>query len=175
MVRQDHAVYQDAQTALRRALQAGFANSKSPESAAAILDADIPYLDASIEETVRVAGTAGIIARLVLVDTEILGCRIPKGSNVLLNTRIIYPPQKVAEELRSPTCQAANAKRPRGGLDGDSGRDLNVYEPRRWMTTDENGKEVFDAYALPSLGFGGGLRGCFGKFASFIFCFVLAR
>jgi hypothetical protein len=28
---------------------------------------------------------------------------------------------------------------------------------------------VFDAYSLPTLGFGGGYRGCFGKFFGFFF------
>jgi len=154
--------HQSSQGTLRRAIQSAFPNG-TPDSAAAILNADIPYLDATIEETLRIAGTAAITARKVLCDTTILGYHIPKGSNILLNTRMIYPPRNVPEHLRSPTSQAAQAKRPRGGLEGENGRDLETFEPRRWLTKNEQGKEIFDAYALPSLVFGGGYRGCFGK------------
>ncbi|KAK0615083.1 cytochrome P450 [Bombardia bombarda] len=125
-------------------LAAAFPGPELP-SAADIVNTDIPYLDAVIEETVRVVATAGIIARITVVDTEVLVA--------------------VREDIRSATSQAAQAKRTRGGLDGDSGHDLHLFEPRRWLTRDETqgGKEVFDAFALPALGFGGGLRGCFGK------------
>jgi len=168
------AAYQGPQATLRRALQSAFDN-KVPETAAEILDAEIPYLDASVEETVRVAGTAGITTRQALVDTEVLGCRIPKGAHLLLNIRIMYPPMDVAENLRSASSQAAQAKRTQGGFDGHPGRDLHLFEPRRWMTKDSGGKEVFDAYALPTLTFGGGLRGCFGRFWLHLSPFVLYK
>ncbi|KAK3682065.1 cytochrome P450 [Podospora appendiculata] len=132
----------------------------------AILDTDVPYLDAFIEETLRAAATAAIAARIAVVDTEILGCRIPAGTNVLLNTRVLEAStHTVDEDMRSPTSRAAQTKRARGGLDGESGLNLDVFEPRRWLVKDEahQGKEVFDKNALPSLVFGGGLRGCFGK------------
>ncbi|KAK3331867.1 cytochrome P450 [Cercophora scortea] len=132
----------------------------------AILDTDVPYLDAFIEETLRAAATAAITARIAVVDTEILGCRIPAGTNVLLNTRVLEKPSHtVDEDMRSPTSRTAQTKRARGGLDGESGLNLDVFEPRRWLVKDEahEGKEVFDKNALPSLVFGGGLRGCFGK------------
>ncbi|KAL2257902.1 hypothetical protein VTK26DRAFT_8996 [Humicola hyalothermophila] len=41
---------------------------------------------------------------------------------------------------------------------------LDRFEPRRWLVSDQEGREVFDGNALPTLVFGGGLRGCFGKF-----------
>lgn len=153
---------QEAQAALRAALQAAFPDTKCPASAAAILDASIPYLDATVEETVRFSGTAGLTVRRALVDTEVLGHRIPKGAHVLLNARMMLPPHSVPEELRSPTSQAAQAKRLHGGFDGVCGRDMDRFEPRRWLAKDDAGRDVFDAYALPNLAFGGGFRGCFG-------------
>ncbi|KAK3938644.1 cytochrome P450 [Diplogelasinospora grovesii] len=159
------AMYPQVQDTLRQKLQTAYEGSKP--STAEIIDTDIPYLDAVVEETVRVSVTAGIIGRRATVDTEVLGCPIPKGTNVILNTRLSrpLPAEKggVSEELRSATSRAAQQKRSRGGLYGDSGKNLDVFEPRRWLTRDESGKEVFDAYALPALVFGGGLRGCFGK------------
>ena len=44
--------------------------------------------------------------------------------------------------------------------------DLDLFEPRRWLLRDENGNEVFDGNALPTLVFGGGFRGCFGKLST---------
>jgi len=37
------------------------------------------------------------------------------------------------------------------------------FDPRRWLTHDADGNEVFDKNAIPSITFGGGFRGCFGK------------
>ncbi|KAH8900487.1 cytochrome P450 [Thozetella sp. PMI_491] len=156
------AANQASQNTLRLALQSAFAGSSSP-SAAEILDADIPYLDGFIEEVVRLSATAGIIGRQATVDTEILGCRVPAGSNILLNTRLTQSQGAVPERIRSQSSQVAQEKRARGGLDGESGRDLEEFEPRRWLTKDMRGKEVFDPNSLPVLIFGGGLRGCFGK------------
>ncbi|KAK0708046.1 cytochrome P450 [Lasiosphaeris hirsuta] len=158
------ALHPTIQTRLRAALTAAFPSHKTSPAftAAAILDADIPYLEATLEETVRFSATSGIVARLALVDTEVLGRRVPAGTNVLLNTRVLERPYEVAEHLRSATSQAAHTKRERGGIEGDAGRGLDLFEPARWLVK-EGDREVFDAYALPNLIFGGGLRGCFGK------------
>ncbi|KAK4159853.1 cytochrome P450 3A24 [Cladorrhinum sp. PSN259] len=153
---------QGAQAELRRALQAAFPGNKSPTSAE-ILEADVPYLDAAIEEILRLVGTASITTRQALTDTEVLGQKIPKGSNVLMSLRITKPPFPVDENLRSATSRTAHAKKMRDGFAGESGRDLDKYEPRRWLYRDDEGKEVFDAYTMPTLTFGGGYRGCFGK------------
>ena len=103
-----------------------------------------------------------------MADTEVLGRRVPAGANIILNTRFHHPLPKVPEDIRSKSSQAAQEKRLRGGLEGESGRDLDVFEPRRWLTKDEKGKEVFDPNSLPSLIFGGGLRGCFGKYMALL-------
>ena len=155
------ALYRGAQEDLGRAVRAAF-DSRFP-TAAAILDAHIPVLDATIEETLRCAATAACTTRRAHVDTELLGRRIPAGTNVMLNLRIRCSPHEVDETSRSATSRAAQTKRARGGFDGESGRDLDLFEPRRWLSKDADGKEVFDAYSLPSLTFGGGFRGCFGK------------
>ena len=152
-----------AQANLRQAVLAAFEGTKFPTSSE-ILEVDIPLLDATIEETVRCSATAAITTRRALVDTQVLGRHIPKGTNVILNLRIDRQPFEIEESQRSETCRAAQTKRPRGGIEGPSGRDLDLFEPRRWLTHDATtGKEVFDAYALPNLTFGGGFRGCFGK------------
>ncbi|KAH6842484.1 cytochrome P450 [Chaetomium sp. MPI-CAGE-AT-0009] len=155
------------QTTLRSALHTAFPpnTTTTPPSALAILDADIPYLDAALEEGMRLAGTAKGSMRQALVDTHILGCPVPRGAEVLLNYHVNRAPPgpPVDEARRSATSRAAGEKRG-DGLQGAAGRDLGVFEPRRWLVVDkETGRERFDAAALPGLAFGGGYRGCPGR------------
>lgn len=133
-------------------------------SAAGILDAHIPYLDAVMEETARVSGTAAVISRQATVETTVLGYRVPKGTNVLLNTHMVEEPVGVEEGVRSATSRGAQGRRIRGGLEGEAGRGMGEFRPERWLVVGEGGEEVFDGNALPGLIFGGGLRGCFGEF-----------
>lgn len=155
-----------AQETLRHALQSSFQGPNLPSSAD-ILDTKIPYLDAFVEESVRVSAVAGIITRRATVDTEVLGHRVPAGANLVINTRFEHAraqaQAEVPEALRSKSSRAAQERRmPRGGFEGEPARDLHLFEPRRWIATDAAGRDVFDANSLPTLVFGGGLRGCFG-------------
>ena len=153
------------QTTLRNTLRTAFPSTTSP-SAAAILDADIPYLDATCEEAVRLSGTAKGSLRQALVDTHILGCPVPRGAEILMNYHVNRAPPggPVDEGRRSATSRAAGEKRG-DGLMGVAGRDIGVFEPRRWLVVDgKTGRERFDGGVLPGLAFGGGLRGCPGEF-----------
>lgn len=110
--------------------------------------------------------------RRAQVDTELLGHRVPAGTNIALSLFSDRPLLPVDEDMRSPTSRAAQLKRFRQGYEGEPGRNLHLFEPARWIYTvdDPDGKsqprEVFDANALPVLIFGGGLRGCFGESTS---------
>ncbi|KAJ4302484.1 hypothetical protein N0V88_002629 [Collariella sp. IMI 366227] len=142
------------QTELRSVLRTAFPGPKLP-SVSQILEADIPYLDGTCEECLRLAGTAKANLRQALVDTQILGCPIPKGAEIFMNFHINRAPVPVDEAKRSETSRAAAAKRG-DGFDGVPGRDLARFQPRRWTVVDEKtGKEAFNAFALPSLAFGG--------------------
>jgi len=155
------------QTTLRQAVEAAFPRTSigvpASPSAAEIVESDIPYLDAFIEEVIRSGAPAGAVARRALVDTKILGYRIPAGTNVIMNTRLCRPLGNVPEELRSPTSRAAHEKRARGGLEGEPGQNLDRFDPGRYLVRDVvSRRDVFDPLALPQVMFGGGLRGCFG-------------
>ncbi|KAI1750670.1 cytochrome P450 [Xylaria castorea] len=153
--------YPSAQTTLRAALNAAF-KTKRP-SIMEILETDIPYLDATCEEAFRLAGVAKGNLRQALVDTEILGYKIPKGAEVFMNYHVSRTPVPVDQSKRTPGGQAAIDKHG-DGFQSNAGRDIGAFEPGRWLVKDENtGKEVFNAYALPSLAFGGGYRGCAGR------------
>jgi len=172
------ALHRDTQAQLRRALTSAFGSRPSQKlpTAAAILAADIPFLDAVMEETTRCAATAALTSRDALVDTEVLGRPVPAGSTVILNLNINHTPYPIDESVRSATSRAVQAKRTRGGFDSESGRDLEQFEPRRWLAKDADGREVFDAYSLPSLTFGGGFRGCFGaSLCGLLFCCLAGR
>ncbi|KAI1394360.1 cytochrome P450 [Hypoxylon trugodes] len=154
--------YPDAQAELRATLKSAFPGP-DPPSVNDILGTNIPYLDGACEEAFRLAGTAKANLRQALVDTTILGYRIPKGAEIIMNYHINYSPFSVDESTRTSSSQAAATKLG-DGLLGNAGRDIGRFEPRRWLVKDEKtGRETFNAYALPSLAFGGGTRGCFGR------------
>lgn len=163
-----HTLVQDN---LRTALQAALhhqpdSNFRRAPSAQDIASTEIPYLDAFLHETLRLANTAGSVVRRAAVDTHVLGCRVPAGTELVLNTRVLRPPIPVDENLRSVTCREAQRKRPRGGIEGPSGEDLQAFNPRRWLYRDGD-RDVFDPEALPTLVFSHGTRGCFGMWLSF--------
>lgn len=155
---------QRVQTELRSILKRAFPESNP--SVEQILGANLPYLDGVCEETLRLAGAAKAQLRQAVVDTEILGCRVPKGAQVFMNLHINRAPYPTEESTRSATSQAAGAKFG-DGFQTDAGRDIAAFEPKRWLVKDEKtGREIFNSHALPSLAFGGGLRGCIGESAS---------
>jgi len=123
-----------------------------------IIGKHIPYLDAAIEEVLRCASTAPVVDRQALVDTEILGHRVPKDTIV---TCLVTGPSMMTsgfaidEGLRSPTSQAAK----KNGRDRAwNSEDMTLFKPERWIVGGE-----FDATAGPQLAFGLGTRGCYGK------------
>ncbi|KAK3367843.1 cytochrome P450 [Podospora didyma] len=153
------------QTELRSALRAAFPDRtpQNPPTVNEIIDTDIPFLDAVCEETLRLGGPSAANLRAPVADTEILGCKIPKGTPVYMSFFVHGPTAPVDENTRSATSRAA-AEKKGDGLLGPAGRDLDVLNPRRWLVKDpETGKETFNAYAIPYLVFGGGFRGCFGR------------
>jgi cytochrome P450 len=163
-----------AQSRLRTALLAAHGPahaSRRLPSAAEIATASIPYLDAWIEETLRYSHIAPAVLRQATVDTTILGCHIPRGTDIFLNTS--------AASFMTPAFEVAEAKRSeatRQSVDRRAWRaaDVSAFVPERWLKTivgdDEGGKpggmverEVFDRQAGPMLAFGVGHRSCFGR------------
>ncbi|KAI6470699.1 hypothetical protein MCOR17_003411 [Pyricularia oryzae] len=158
--------HQQIQQELRDGLVEAFGvgdNAQALPSPQDMASRDIPYLDAFIHETLRMANTAGSVVRRATTNTVVLGCSIPAGTELVLNTRVLKTPIPVDESLRSATCREAQAKRPRGGIEGPSGHNLEAFNPRRWLHPQPEGRDVFDPEALPTLVFSHGTRGCFGK------------
>lgn len=79
--------HQQVQAKLRAELRAQYtraAESGTLPTAEEIAAAEIPYLDATIEEIHRLGGTASVNTRVALCDTQILGFSIPKGTDVFM-------------------------------------------------------------------------------------------
>ncbi|KAL2759154.1 hypothetical protein ACRALDRAFT_2100631 [Sodiomyces alcalophilus JCM 7366] len=159
------------QSTLRDALRASHAaavRDDRPPSAQEIARTNpTPYLDAVIEEILRCGCTIPIVDRQATADTTVLGHFIPRGTTILApvwGPSISEPAYPVDEALRSPTSRAAGAKE-RGGpprMWDDEGMDQ--FRPERWLAVDaDTGDTVFDATAGPTLPFGLGIRGCFGR------------
>ncbi|TID01590.1 Cytochrome P450 3A11 [Colletotrichum higginsianum] len=129
-----------------------------------ITKAKIPYLDAVIEEILRVGHTVPVIDRQCTQDTVILGHHIPEGTHVFLpnfGPSFTSPPNEIDETLRGETSQLAAKER---GIRSWPVNDMEVFRPERWLMQDEQtGNEVYNATAGPTIPFGLGTRGCFGR------------
>jgi cytochrome P450 len=126
-----------------------------------ITNTQIHYRDAVIEEIFRCSQTEASAVRTAVVDTEILGHFIPKGTEVFLMGN--------GPSFLSPEFEIKDSLRTKLGLDskGKVGawkhENMASFNPDRWMVQGPSGKSVFDAAAGPMLTFGLGERGCYGR------------
>ncbi|KAK6074479.1 cytochrome P450 [Seiridium cupressi] len=124
----------------------------------------IPYIDAVVEEILRHANTIAFVVRQALQDTTVLGHHISKGTDVFLMANgagYLEPKIAVKDEVRSAGARTVSGKALTGLWDD---KDIADFRPERWLKTNpETGVEIFDPMAGPTLAFGLGSRGCFGK------------
>ncbi|KAI0193380.1 cytochrome P450 [Xylaria flabelliformis] len=160
---------QKAQEKLREELQGAcieaFLEDRLP-TAAEIIKNKLPYLDAVIEETLRLRA-AMLVPRDATCDTELLGRHIPKGTRVLL---VCQGPDYFPSTAPSQYWKMEH-KAP-GQFPGGWDNDLDSFRPERWLVTDErsirkgpNGERTlqFDGSTYPQLAFGMGIRACWGR------------
>lgn len=120
----------------------------------------VPYLDAIIDESLRCNPPLPMIAREALVDTVVLGHRIPKGTQIFFMSTgpdFRTPSFHIDDSTRS---QTSREKYRTGRWDS---KDIHLFDPERWMKEDEMGHPIHDPQAGPMLAFGLGPRGCFGR------------
>ena len=158
---------QEAQRELREALYAAHSTARSEKRAPTATEigrASIPYLDAFVEEVVRLGQTAPTNIRITTQDTELLGYHIPKGTEVFTLSNgpgvVTKPiPAKVSDDIRTKTSRENAGKF--GSFDPET---IHEFRPERWLKHSEGEKgPMFDPTAGPIFGFGAGLRACFGK------------
>ncbi|GKT50630.1 cytochrome P450 monooxygenase TRI13 [Colletotrichum spaethianum] len=158
---------------LREALSAAVAEKRVP-TAQEVMQVRCPYLEASIEELFRVSLTAPMCVRSATQDTEILGCRIPKGTIVFQvwnQAGYTQPGFSVDEALRTPGVRAAMSNKGPVGTSAtgdDSGFDPAAYVPERWLLETKDGKEVFDATRGRNMIFSMGPRSCYGRKLAYV-------
>lgn len=155
--------------ALRAAHPTAVKEGRMP-SADEITHTHVPYLEAYIEEALRLGSTLPILDRQTDRDTEVLGHVVPKGTIVMMLNRgpsFTEPALDVDEKLRSPSCRASCQMRGARQWDDEG---MDIFRPERWLTSDDMGdddgggtRDVYDSLAGPSLPFGLGTRGCFGR------------
>ncbi|KAJ4396553.1 hypothetical protein N0V93_000773 [Gnomoniopsis smithogilvyi] len=159
------ADHPESQEELRRKLRAALpdaAREKRAPAYAELAAMHVPYLNAVVEEVLRYANTIAFVVRRAQIDTLVLGRHIPKGTDVFLMANgagYLEPSMPVADSERSPGARGSKA------LTGKwDDADIGMFRPERWLKTQENtGADVFDPVAGPTLAFGLGPRGCFGK------------
>ncbi|OLN81887.1 Cytochrome P450 1A1-like protein 2 [Colletotrichum chlorophyti] len=120
----------------------------------------IPYLEATMEELLRCAGTTPSVDRVALRDTEILGHPISKGTMVMMlgtGPSMLSPGFEIDESRRNQTAQVAKREGKSRAWDP---ADVAAFMPERWLVGEN---QEFDATAGPQLSFGLGVRSCFGK------------
>lgn len=145
---------QDVQTRLLTNLKAAFpsaAQEKRFPSQMEIMTANLPYLEAAVEETLRLRA-AFIIARDVVKDTEILGHAIPKGTVCLL----------VCQGLAGISQHSPKGSGPARAISEDGKPDPQVFDPERWLVQ-EGDQITFDGSRNPHMAFGLGIRACWGR------------
>ena len=158
---------QGIQIELRRRLQVSLGTTQSNPSdtvipsVKTIMETSVPYLDAVIEEVLRIASVASGISREAKVDTQILGYHIPKG------TEVFFPnmgPGFLAPHLGVDENQRSNTSRAKKDITGEwEVNGIDEFIPERWLVKDRFGNVTFNPNAGPSLPFSAGIRGCFGR------------
>lgn len=149
----------------------------------------VPYLDATMEEVLRCAGTAPLVEREALCDTILLGHRIPKGTQIFCLTQgasLRKPAYEIDEMRRNETCRIAVKNR--GRVSGWDPADIADFKPERWLTsespsdeeqvtnkeqvgvtlTNKGSRLEFDSTAGPQIAFGQGRRSCFGRRLAYV-------
>ncbi|KAJ4416568.1 hypothetical protein N0V82_006690 [Gnomoniopsis sp. IMI 355080] len=152
-------VQKKARDSLRAVFKDAYAEGRQP-SQVEIVKHQVPYVDAIIEEILRLSGPVGATARTTTVDTVIMGHHIPKGTTVIMSSvgpGFTSPSVQMPADVDGYKRPATYTKR----VDWD-GMSPESFLPERWLTENENGDVVYDAQAGPFLAFSLGIRGCFG-------------
>ncbi|KAA8567240.1 hypothetical protein EYC84_010280 [Monilinia fructicola] len=102
--------------------------------------AKIPYLDAVIEEMLRI--NAVTVTREAMCNTTILGYPIKKGTQVFFVSNgpgFLSPSIPIDDSKRSETSRAAK-------LNGtwNESQDLTLFDPERWLVRKNHGEGVWN-------------------------------
>jgi hypothetical protein len=156
------AIHRDAQAELRKALRAAYSEAAAEKRQPTVTEMTkihVPYLEAVMEEALRLTGPVMAVLRQAQVDTVVLGHHVPKGTQVFMNLMgpsITEPGFAIDEHLRSESSRSHKDTR------GTWSDDPRAFIPERWLKLEGNSL-AFDSQAGPFLTFSSGVRGCFGR------------
>jgi cytochrome P450 len=110
-----------------------------------IFKANLPYLDAVIEESLRCGLVVPMLTRTAVVDTTLLGHVIPEGSEFFFAfDGLNIAKNSLTTDSKKRSWDTAT---------------VNDFDPDRWLITNPlTGKITFDPNAGPFQSFGGGVR-----------------
>ncbi|KAK2024098.1 cytochrome P450 [Colletotrichum zoysiae] len=156
------SIHQESQERLRIALHkthaAALTEGRNP-TLEEIVRANNHYLNAVIEEALRMRPPFSFGSRSSHIDTTLLGYRVPKDTTIIITfmgPSLLSPAMPIPEELRSESCQ-------KNGRPAWPDEDIHLFKPERWLKTNEAGETVYDSLAGPMQTFGFGTLQCFGK------------
>lgn len=160
----------DVQNKLRKELQTCHSDAAAENRLPTFQEINktpVHYRDALIEEILRCSLTEAATIRTALVDAEVLGCRIPKGTEVFLmgNGPSVFSPEfAIDDSLRTQSCIESKDK-----IGVWKHKAMAEFDPERWMVDDPaTGQKVFNQAAGPLLTFGLGERGCYGRRMAYV-------
>ncbi|KAK1979271.1 cytochrome P450 monooxygenase [Colletotrichum cereale] len=154
---------------LRTSLSAASAEGRWPTETE-ILRTSMPYLDAVVEEMLRLAQPVPGLVRQATCDTQILGRFVPKGTQVFMlanGPSFLTPAMPIDESLRTQECRDS---KPTLKMWEENGR-MADFVPERWLVPASAGTRINGAFegfvfhqaAGPMMAFSLGPRGCFGR------------
>ncbi|KAK3896638.1 cytochrome P450 [Staphylotrichum tortipilum] len=156
-----HPEYQSRVRACLRSTYSDAWTEKRLPTAAELARQHSPWLDATLEETLRLDSPVVNILVVAKTNTTVLGHFLPKDTPVFLNltgASLNRPSVPVDDALRRASSSAHPAQR-----ENWDGEDPDVFKPERWLKHEDSGRLLFDGSAGPALAFSAGNRGCFGK------------
>ncbi len=156
-----HPEYQSQVRACLRATYADAWTERRLPTAAELTRQHSPWLDATLEETLRLDSPVINILVVTKNDTTVLGHFLPKDTPVFLNltgASLSRPSVPIDDALRRASSSAHPAQR-----ENWDGEEPGVFRPERWLKRQDSGRLLFDAGAGPALAFSAGNRGCYGK------------
>ena len=156
-----HPEYQSRVRACLRATYAEAWTEKRLPTAAELARQHSPWLDAALEETLRLDAPVVNILVVTKTDTTVLGHFLPKDTPVFLNltgASLSRPSVPVDDTLRRESSSAHPAQR-----ESWDAENPDIFKPERWLKHEDSGRLLFDASAGPALAFSAGNRGCYGK------------
>ncbi|RYP76885.1 hypothetical protein DL771_001438 [Monosporascus sp. 5C6A] len=158
---------QKAQSKLRQSLRDAYpsaaAEGRQP-MLSEILQAHVPYLEAFVEEVLRLNTPIAGVSQQTVRDITVLGHVIPKGTTITFlaeGPSFHGPMHPVAEKSRSESSQKHADATLGEWVDGAE------FRPERWLRKPREGGEegnlVFDPKAGPFMTFSLGPRMCWGR------------